>query len=120
MADEAFTSDGEPRPNMQQALAMAGIALPNPVPYDIGLSARVSVLYTIGTALNTAGASPPVPVISRDAAYDNSSVVARIADITNALNTMGASPPLPVYTSLDYNAFSSVMNNIANTMGTMQ
>ena len=103
MADEAFTSDGEPRPNMAMALAAAGFVMPDPIPTDIGLSARVVVLSTIAQAVNAGGGS--IAVLDPAASYDNSSVVRRINDISTAINTAGASPPLPIYTSLDYNAF---------------
>lgn len=114
----AFTSDGQERPNMMAALAMAGITPAIPIPTSIGLSARVGVLNALGNAINGAGGS--VSVLSQWAAYDQSSMTQRINDISRALNTMGAAPPLPIYSSIDYNSFTSVVNNIVQEMASMQ
>lgn len=119
MPDEVFTSDGEPRPNMMmEVMSMAGLAPPNPIPTSIGLSARVGVLATIGQAISAGGGT--ISPLSQWAAYDQSSVTQRINDISRALNIMGASPPLPIYDNIDYNSFSSIMNNIVNEMAGMQ
>lgn len=112
MADEAFTSDGVARSN----LAAFAMALP-PIPYSIGLSARVGVLNDIGTAINAEGGS--ILVLDRSASYDQSTVTQRLNDISNALNTMGATPPLPIYSSTDYNAFTSIISSIVAGMATV-
>jgi hypothetical protein len=108
-----FTSDGIARSN----IAMFAMNYPT-IPTSIGLSARVGVLVDVGNAV-VAGGANNLQVMSRAAAYDNSSVTQRINDISAALNTLGASPPLPIYSSLDYNAFTSVMNNIVAKMASM-
>lgn len=111
--EPASTSDGQSRSNALRAFAMA---LP-PIPYSIGLSARVGILNDIATEINTVGG--PIPVISRAASYDDSYVVQRINDISTELNTLGATPPLPIYTSLGYNAFTSVISNIVTVMASL-
>jgi len=116
----SYTSDGLPRPNIEAAmgvLAVAGIAPTTPIPTSIGLSARVSVLNTLGLAVVAAGGT--MTPISQWAAYDNSSMCQNINAISAELNTMGATPPLPIYTSIDYNAFTSIVNNIVTTMDGM-
>lgn len=109
---DTFTSDGVARSNI---VAFA-IALP-PIPYDIGLSARVGVLNDLGTVINDNGGS--INVLARSAAYDQSSVTQRINDISIALNALGASPPVPVYTSTDYNSFSSIIKIIVAAMAAL-
>lgn len=108
----AFTSDDQPRSN----LAAFAMALP-PIPYSIGLSARVGVLNDLGTAINADGGS--INVLDRSASYDQSTVTQRINDISRALNTMGATPPLPIYSSTDYNAFTSIIKNIVTAIGNL-
>jgi hypothetical protein len=108
----AFTSDRKSRSN----IAAFAITVP-PVPYSIGLSARVGVLTDIGNAIIDGGGT--LNVLDRSASYDQSSVTQRINDISRALNTMGASPPLPIYDSTDYNSFSLIVNNIVATMAAM-
>jgi hypothetical protein len=109
---DAFTSDGKARSN----IAAFAITLP-PIPNDIGLSARVGVLSDLGTVINDNGGN--IKVLSRFAAYDQSSVTQRINDISAALNTMGASPPCPIYTSTDYNSFSSIIKIIVAAMAAL-
>lgn len=108
-----YTSDGISRSN----IAMFAMNYPA-IPTSISLSARVGVLNDLGAAAKAGGANS-LNVMSRDAAYDQSTVTGRINDLSAALNTLGASPPLPIYTSTDYNAFTSIMKNIVAAMAAM-
>lgn len=107
MSDAGIGDNGGP------ALA---VVLP-PIPYNIGLSARVGVLNDLATALKTAGAT--ITPIDRSASYDQSTVTRRLNDIITAVNTLGATPPLVTYSSTDYNAFTSIINGIVAGIGTI-
>lgn len=109
---EVFTSDHIARSN----IAAFAIDLP-PIPHSVGLSARISVLSDIGTALKNNGAN--LDVISQWAAYDQSTVTQRINDISAAVNALSGTPSLPIFTSTDYNSFSSIINNIVAVMATL-
>lgn len=106
---DVFTSDGIARSN----IAAFAMNLP-PIPYSIGLSARVIVLNEIGNAIKTNGGT--ITVLSQWAAYDQSTVTERINDISTALNILGVTPPLPIYSSTDYNSFTSIISNIVAAM----
>jgi hypothetical protein len=129
MVKKPFTSDGQDRPNVEPMVAPA---VP-PSYFTIGESARVGVLNDFGRVVNDqlvhwAATTPPCTVIDRSAAYSNNDVVSRVNDI---INTMAAScaefgiltaagEQMTPYTSLDYNAFTSVMNAIGAQLTAMQ
>lgn len=76
-----------------------------PIPYDIDYTERVAVLSVLGTE---SGAS----ALDITASYPTPDIVGRINAISAAANTAGADPPLPIYSSIDHNAFTSIMMEI--------
>lgn len=113
MTVEAHTSDGEERANITPLATT--VVLPT-ISYDIDDNARVSALYSMGSFLKGAGQS--INVIDQFAAYPNNDVTQRINDIITAANALGAvqqpplSGPFKTYISTDYNAFTSILNNV--------
>jgi hypothetical protein len=129
MVKRPFTSDGQERSNAQPRAAPA-----LPASYSsIGESARVGVLNDFGTMLNGqltywTSVTTPCKVIDRSAAYSNNDVVRRINDIINTMAAActefsilgGAGQQMKPFTSLDYNAFTTVMNAIRAQLSAMQ
>lgn len=114
---QAPTSDGEPRPNVEPLAAVTLTA----VPISIDDGSRVATLFTLATNLNlilTNKSKPTINVIDKWATYDNASVVSRFNDIVNGVNSVTPGT-LTTYSSLDYNAFNSVVKAITTALNTI-
>lgn len=98
--NDAFTSDGQPRPNY---VALARALMPT-IPYMIDWSQRVVVLHDLAVA---AGVPNPIDIA---AAYSNSDMTQRVNDISREVGG------LPIYDNIDINSFNSVIGNIVETM----
>jgi hypothetical protein len=125
----AHTSDGQERSNVEPRAAPT---LP-PARYTIGEGARVGVLNTFATTLNSqltywASATPPCSVLDRSASYGIGHGTARINAI---ISTMAAActefsilttagQRMTPFVSLDYNGFTSAINAIRAQLAAMQ
>lgn len=107
---KAHTSDGEPRANKMP------ITLP-PIPYTMSEGARVGVLNDIGMALRGAGAN--IAVIDRNAAFSHNGATTFLNNLILGANQLGATPPLPFYHTIDYNSFTSVIQQIVAGVATI-
>jgi hypothetical protein len=129
MVKKPYTSDGQERLNAQPRAAPT---LPGNYS-SIGESARVGVLNDYGKMLNNqltywTSATAPCSVIDRSAAYSQNSVVHRINSIINTMAAActefsilgGAGQQMKPFTSLDYNAFTTVMAAIRAQLSAMQ
>jgi hypothetical protein len=126
---KVHTSDGKERPNAQPMVAPT---LPAAY-FTIGESARVGVLNDYGRTVNDqlihwASVTPPCRVIDRSAAYSNNDVVANVNAIINTMDAActeygilgGVGQRMRPYSSLGYNAFTSVVNAIGAQLAAMQ
>ena len=110
---DVHTSDGQDRPNVMATTPITT------VPSNISSSARIGVLNDIGNAINGKHGAGTVTVIDRRAAYSQTYVTQRINDLSTALNTIGVTPALPIYTSTDYNAFASIVNQMVTAFNAL-
>lgn len=85
-----------------------------PIPYDIDWGMRNAVLTQLAADVVAAGGT--VVGLDKNAGETHPNWVTWLNRISAAMNTLGASPPLPIYSSLDRNAFGSVVNNIVTAV----
>lgn len=85
-----------------------------PIPYDIDWGMRNAVLTQLAADVTAAGGT--VLGLDYRAGETHPNWVTFLNRISAAMNALGASPQLPIYSSLDRNAFGSVVKNILNAV----